>query len=391
MELGGSWIIILVDDMPAGNLLSRRKMLSILGMGALSTAISACAPKVTKPPVRPYRYFPMVEVSEDRIIREAVGLRPYRPSGFVLRRERVGAKDIIHNYGHGGGGLTLSWGTSHIAVKEAAPLGHRACAVLGCGAVGLATARLMQIEGYAVTIYAKDLPPHTTSNVAAGQWSPFTVFDKEMITPGFYQEFLRAARLSFGYFKKMIGSRYGVRVADNFYFGDYPVSLPDVIYDLPEIYGKPGMLVPGEYPFDEPSGAIVKTMLIDTPIYLDALMSDFRRGGGRIIVRDFRDVTELMSLPEPLIMNCTGLGSYFLFNDRELEPVKGQLIVLKPQPEVDYITLVRNGGLYMMPRSDGIMLGGSHQYGDWDLSPDPFVTEHILKGQSRFWSGLPVA
>jgi glycine/D-amino acid oxidase-like deaminating enzyme len=98
-----------------------------------------------------------------------------------------------------------------------------------------------------------------------------------------------------------------------------------------------------------------------------------------------------MSLPEPLIMNCTGLGSYFLFNDRELEPVKGQLIVLKPQPEVDYITLVRNGGLYMMPRSDGIMLGGSHQYGDWDLSPDPFVTEHILKGQSRFWNDPPVA
>jgi len=373
------------------NLFSRREFVGIAGLGLLSAAAGACAPKVTKPPVRPYRHFPMVEVSEDRILRQAVGLRPYRPSGFALRRERIGYKDIVHNYGHGGGGLTLSWGTAHIAAKEAAPLGHRTCAVIGCGAVGLATARLMQIEGYRVTIYAKDLPPHTTSNVAAGQWSPFTVFDKEMITPGFYREFLRASILSFGYFRKMIGSRYGVSVADNFYFGDYPVKLPDVIYDLSEIYGKPRILVPGEYPFDEPSCATVKTMLIDTPIYLNAVMSDFRRGGGRIIVRDFRDITELLSLDEPLIMNCTGLGSYFLFKDRELEPVKGQLIVLAPQPEVDYITLVRNGGLYMMPRSDGIMLGGSHQYGDWDLSPDPFVTERIFTGQSRFWNDLPVA
>jgi hypothetical protein len=248
----------------------------------------------------------------------------------------------------------------------------------------------MQIEGYAVTIYAKDLPPHTTSNVAAGQWSPFTVFDEDMITPAFYRQFIRATILSFGYFRKMIGSKYGVRVADNFYFGDYPVKLPRIIYDLPEIYDKPKALVPGEYPFDEPACATVKTMLIDTPTYLDAVMRDFREAGGRIVVRDFRDVTELMSLPEPLIMNCTGLGSYFLFKDRELEPVKGQLTVLEPQPEIDYITLMRRDGLYMMPRSDGIMLGGSHQYGDWDLSPDPVVTERIFTGQSRFWKGLPV-
>jgi len=376
--------------MSDGNLFSRREFVRIAGLGLLSAAAGACAPKVTKPPVRPYRYFPLVNVSEDRVIRQAVGLRPYRPSGFVVRRERIGTKDVIHNYGHGGGGLTLSWGTSHIAVKEAAPLGHRSCAVLGCGAVGLSAARLLQMEGYAVTIYAKDLPPNTTSNVAAGQWSPFTVFDEDMITPSFYQQFLRAARLSFGYYRNMIGGKYGVRVADNFYFGNDPVTLPRVIRDLPEIYGKPRTLVPGEYPFDEPSCKTVKTMLIDTPVYLNAVMADFREAGGRIIVRDFRDAAELMSLPEPLIMNCTGLGSYFLFKDRELEPVKGQLTVLVPQPEIDYITLMRRGGLYMMPRSDGIMLGGSHQYGDWSLSPDPVVTERIFTGQSRFWKDLSV-
>ena len=377
--------------MPGKNQLSRREVIKLAGMGLLSAAFSgACTPKkVTKPPVRPYRDFPMVNVSEDRVIRQAVGLRPYRPSGFVVRYERLGNKDIIHNYGHGGGGLTLSWGTSHLAVEKALPLEHSSCAVIGCGAVGLATARLMQFKGYDVTIYARDLPPYTTSNVAAGQWSPFTIYDENRITPRFYNEFLRASRLSFGYFRKLIGSYYGVRVADNFYFGDYPVELPDAIHELPDIYGELKTLVPGQYPFDEPSCVTLKTMLIDSPTYLNAVMSDFRKDGGNIYVRNFSETGELLTLSEPLIMNCTGLGSYFLFKDYELEPVKGQLIVLLPQPEVDYITLEKRAGIYMMPRSDGIMLGGSRDYGNWSMAPDPEVTERIFQGQSRFWKGLP--
>ena len=42
-----------------------------------------------------------VRVSWDRVIRPTVGLRPHRPSGFVLRAERLDAKTVIHNYGHG--------------------------------------------------------------------------------------------------------------------------------------------------------------------------------------------------------------------------------------------------------------------------------------------------
>jgi glycine/D-amino acid oxidase-like deaminating enzyme len=93
-------------------------------------------------------------------------LRPFRPSGFVLRREELGPKTIIHNYGHGGCGVTLSWGTAHLAVEEALKTNQTKYAVLGCGAVGLATARLLQRRGFEVTIYAKDLPPNTTSNIA---------------------------------------------------------------------------------------------------------------------------------------------------------------------------------------------------------------------------------
>ena len=54
------------------------------------------------------RRFAPVKVSRDRVIREVVGLRPYRASGFVVDAERFGHKLLVHNYGHGGGGVTLS-------------------------------------------------------------------------------------------------------------------------------------------------------------------------------------------------------------------------------------------------------------------------------------------
>ena len=76
-----------------------------------------------------------VRVSADRVIRTITGLRPFRPSGFVVRGEKRGDKTVVHNYGHGGDGSTCSGERSE---SEA-----RGCAVLGCGVVGLSTARLL--------------------------------------------------------------------------------------------------------------------------------------------------------------------------------------------------------------------------------------------------------
>src|SRR5205807_470425 len=91
-----------------------------------------------------------------------VGLRPYRRNGFRVEAERRADKLVIHHYGHGGCGVTLSWGTAEIAADLAVQASDRDAAVIGCGAVGLATARVLQDRGFHVTIYARDLPPDTT-------------------------------------------------------------------------------------------------------------------------------------------------------------------------------------------------------------------------------------
>ena len=74
---------------------------------------------------------PPVRVAADREIRTIAGLRPYRPSGFVVRAERIGDLLVIHNYGHGGGGITLSWGTARLAVDLIPPDDRGPVGVLG--------------------------------------------------------------------------------------------------------------------------------------------------------------------------------------------------------------------------------------------------------------------
>ncbi len=82
------------------------------------------------PGTQPTR-LPPVHVSEARIIRLDVGLRPFRPSGFRVEREMLGDNVLVHNYGHGGGGITLSWGTAKLAVDLGFDASKPDVAVLG--------------------------------------------------------------------------------------------------------------------------------------------------------------------------------------------------------------------------------------------------------------------
>src|SRR5882757_2696124 len=53
----------------------------------------------------------VLNIDKPPVFAERVGLRPFRRSGVRLERDRLGdSRTIIHNYGHGGAGFTLSWG-----------------------------------------------------------------------------------------------------------------------------------------------------------------------------------------------------------------------------------------------------------------------------------------
>lgn len=298
----------------------------------------------------------------------------------------MGEKLVIHNYGHGGGGISLSWGSSALAVREAPATGERRAAVVGAGIMGLTTARLLQDRGWTVTIYTKALPPHTTSNIAGGQWSPTSVFEESRATAAFQAQFKEAARLAHHAFQNLVGGGYGVRWIENYFLNSRHVPPRDNYYlrELPELFPSLAELGPDEHPFPSPFVYRIVTMLIEPSVFLRRTMSDIREAGGRFVIRDFRDRAEVLALEEPVIFNCTGLGAAGLFGDTELTPVRGQLVFVPPDDRLDYLTIGGGeGNLYMFPRPDGILLGGTFERGASHLTPDQATTDRIVREHAR--------
>jgi len=140
------------------------------------------------------------------------------------------------------------------------------------------------------------------------------------------------------------------------------------------------------HPFPTPFVRRFDTMMVEPPIYLNALLREFRLAGGTLVVRRFDSAAELASLPEPTLVNCTGLRARTLFGDEELFPIKGQLTVLLPQPEVDYAILYN--GLYMFSRRDGVLLGGTHEENVYTLEPDLAAKQRVLEGHARLFAAV---
>jgi len=365
--------------------MDRRTLLKAAGFAAVGAIVApSCAARVVRNPALPsQRRLAKVNVSWDRIIRTVVGLRPGREGGFLVQAAHLDAKTVIHNYGHAGRGVTLSWGTAHLAVDEAMKAGQLRYAVIGCGAVGLATARLLQRRGYDVTIYAKNLPPETTSNIALGMWGPVGV--NPSAPPDYREKFARAARFAHRYFQDLVGDYYGVRWVE-FYSGGSAARVAGLRDDpFRDLYVDLQELGPKDHPFPAASVLRWMSLQIEPPIYLNALMRDFQLAGGRIVVRDFPDLRSLLALSEPVIMNCTGLGARSLVDDQKVFPIKGQLMVLPPQPEIDYMTDIVHD---MVSRKDGVLLGGLSEPNVWTLEPNEEARRRSMAENIEFFGAM---
>jgi glycine/D-amino acid oxidase-like deaminating enzyme len=315
------------------------------------------------------------------VIRTIAGLRPFRAAGFVVRAEALGDKRLVHNYGHGGAGITLSWGSSKLAT-ELGLHGHSGpVAVIGAGVMGLTTARLVQEAGFAVTIYAAALPPETTSNVAGGQWHPFGHYRDNAVTPEWREQFRRAADYSWRRFQIMVGDDYGIRWLPTYSEGSEPE--PELVPGFPPVNR---MLDADEHPFPVAGLYRFDTLYVETGRFLRQMMRDVQTADGRIAVRNFGSPADIAALPERLVFNCTGLGARQLFGDAELRPARGQLAVLLPQPEIRYAFTGEAG--YMFPRADGILLGGTFELDEWSTTPEPAAIARILESHRRLFAGL---
>jgi glycine/D-amino acid oxidase-like deaminating enzyme len=363
--------------------IDRRRLIGSAALGLGGLLLPGCATTGTsRPGVAARTCLPPVDVAANRVIRTVVGLRPYRASGFVVRAEQIGRTRLVHNYGHGGAGITLSWGSSKLAVQLGLP-GHQGpVAVIGAGVMGLTTARLVQEAGFPVTLYAQALPPDTTSDLAGGQFHPFGHFRDDSVTPEWRSQFVVAADYSWRRFQVMVGDDYGIRWLPTYTETGGEPEAP-LFATFPPINR---MLGAAEHPFPVDNLARYDTLYIETGRFLRQMLRDVQIAGGRIQLRSFTAPAEIEALTERLVFNCTGLGSRKLFGDEELRPARGQLVVLLPQPEILYAFTGASG--YMFPRADGILLGGTFQIDNWSTEPDPARTQRILRAHQELFAGF---
>jgi D-amino-acid oxidase len=382
--------------------MNRRALFKTGTLGTIGFAFGGCAtrgPQATaasNAPRRRVRLTPL-RVAPELIIRTTVGLRPHRPHGFVLRSEKLGEKLLVHNYGHGGAGWSLSWGTGTMAADMIREGGHQRAGVIGSGIVGITCARLLQRRGIRTTIYTAALPPDTTSNMAEAAFTPTSgLIDFSQRTPEWEGQFRQAVQISYRQWQLLAQPNMGVSWVDN-YSPTETAENRGGISLLPEsVQGERTVLGPGEHPFGSTYAIHRREMRFEPNVALDALLRDFMIFGGRVEIRRFASKDQLAALEEPAVVNCTGLGSKELMGDSELVPLKGQLHVLAPQDGVDYSTtgglrvdIESPGGfLYMMPRRDGIVLGGTSERDVWTMEPNDQERERILRRHTELFTSM---
>ena len=366
---------------------SRRHVLAgISGLGLAGVAGCATTSPASPAPARPGfqpRVLAPLRMDMSRLTHMTVCLRPFRAAGPRLDVETVGDKRVVHNYGHGGSGWSLSWGSAQIAARNALEGGHRDIAVIGCGALGLTTALTLQRAGADVSIYAAERTPQTRSARATGVWSPDSrIADAARAPAAFGDVWERMARDSWAMHRTYVGlPGQPVFWNDNYILRDAP--RPDATPQQPtseptqpvidfahysdrirDLGSRSRPLEPHEHPFPVDQARLGLTMTFNVAELAARLTADFLREGGRIHQMTFNTPADLSRLSEPVVVNCTGYGARALWGDATITPVRGQISWLAPQPEIDYSLYY--SGVSVVPRPDGIVvqaLGGSDMYG----------------------------
>ncbi|MBC2666847.1 FAD-dependent oxidoreductase [Novosphingobium flavum] len=317
----------------------------------------------------------------DQLIDVKCCIRPLRAAGPNLAAEIIGNALVVHNYGHGGSGWSLSWGSAEVAVGKALSVLPREIAVVGCGIIGLTTAVVAQRAGLRVTIYARDMIQRSRSFRASGSFTPDSrVALTEPAGPAFGDLWETMARLSWKTFRTYLGlpgnpvefhDSYGLSdtpiekrhyppdpaITDSYATKGVPVQnsefmhLSDRIKDIvPQAVDVPAE----ENPFALPYAQRSSQMHFNFASYAHTLLSEFFAGGGRFVNRDFHSPAEYGQLAEKVVINCTGYAARDLWRDRTIIPVRGQTGWLVPQPDANYGVRYKN--VSMLSKGDGVVV-----------------------------------
>ena len=248
--------------------------------------------------------------------------------------------------------------------------------VVGAGVVGLSCAVRLLEAGHRVDVVARDLPRETTSVVAAALWYPYRALPQDRVTAW--------AATSFAVFESLAAP---VEYAGSPESGVTMVPGTEV-FTAPQTdpwwrRAVPRLERAGHVPEGYADGWSFTAPVVEMPVYLDWLVDRLTELGGTLTRLNLR------ALPRgaDLVVNCAGLGSRLLGNDRTVVPVRGQVVVVE-QFGLDRWWLDGAGPTYVVPRAHDIVVGGTDEEGDWSRTPSPDTAADILRRASRLVPAL---
>lgn len=247
----------------------------------------------------------------------------------------------------------------------------RCVAIIGSGVSGLTCGIRLRESGYAVTIFARELAPHTTSSVAGAFWLPYLAFPQDRA--------LAWGRVSLATFQHLAQDPdTGVSLTTFREVSTQP--MPDPWWqDAVETVNR---LSPNTLMAPWQDGIEATIPLIDTTVYVPYLQQRFLSLGG-----DIRQATidnpAMLAEQYALVVNCSGVGARDLVNDHEVYPIRGQVIRVQKPPTMEStildVTTDSDDLTYIVPRRHDCLLGGTAKMHDWDTAPDTETANHIME------------
>lgn len=322
-----------------------------------------------------------LDFSDEQLQQCVAGIRPFRKKTYRIESESFSGKTLIHNYGHGGCGVSTSWGSAQEVLTLANETGakDKSIAVLGAGVNGLTSAIVLAETGYQVAIYTAETSPNTTSDIAGAQWAPSFIEFGE--TEQELKRFHQILQSSLDAFESLLGSEYGVYRRTNYVedgHSSFFDRLPTGMLPPPKTYSK--------LPFANTnvSGRSFETLLIEMPRYMKRLMQRVADNDISIEIREFKTANDFNQLEEAIIINCLGFGAAAVMNDPLMEPIRGQLALLPPIKNQDWLFSHKTG--YIFPREDALVVGGSVERGEFKRVACPDACRKIVKENQELFS-----
>ena len=239
--------------------------------------------------------------------------------------------------------------------------------VLGAGVSGLTCAARLLEDGHAVSVVARDMPGQTTSAVAGAVWFPYRVAPNERTGPW--------ARASYDRFVELAAEGAPVTLAEMTML--YPQRLGEEPWWIGAVpSGRVRTSRPDELPAGYADGRAARVPVIVAPAYLDWLVRRVRELGGTIEQARVDDAAEL---PGDAVVNCPGAWG------PDAHPVRGQVAYVRCDRPLRFMVDEEgpNALAYVLPRPDVVVLGGTAEEGDTDLTPREETTREILVKAQR--------